>query len=321
VHDYAAGVMAAFASVVEHIGRMRGLPPQTMQLNRRHCGLALNSMQIHFLNGYSTILDAWGVGPDNGTYRTKDGRHITIIGLHAHLRDALLNYFQCPNNAQAIQAAALKKTAQQIEDELAALNLPGAMVRTREEYLSHPQGAASAKLKLIDILQKGNAKKRALGKARHRPLEGVRVLELTQVISGPTVARLLAEQGAEVIKVNSPMMEWVTPLWLEGNWGKKNITLDINSRSGRRRFNELLANADVLVDSNRPDALIKIGLDEHRSSGHQSEPDLRANDVLRRGNAVAGTQRVRADCAGCDRRHAHPFARYGGAYGHCCIVE
>jgi hypothetical protein len=37
IHDYAVGVMAAFGSVVEHIGRVRGLPAQTMALNRRHC--------------------------------------------------------------------------------------------------------------------------------------------------------------------------------------------------------------------------------------------------------------------------------------------
>ncbi len=51
IHDYAVGVMSAFGSVVEHIGRLRGLPSQTMTLNRRHCGLALNSDQMHFLNG------------------------------------------------------------------------------------------------------------------------------------------------------------------------------------------------------------------------------------------------------------------------------
>src|SRR5262252_4220676 len=123
-HDYAAGVMAAGASVVERLGRLRGLPSQTMTLNRRLCGLGLNDLQLQFLNGYSTLVDNWPIGPDNGTYRTKDGRYVTMIGLHPHLRDGLLEFLQCPNSMAAIRSVVEKKTAQQLEDEAAPLNLP-----------------------------------------------------------------------------------------------------------------------------------------------------------------------------------------------------
>lgn len=97
---------------------MRGLPAKTMILNRRRCGLLLNSAQLQFINGYGTLMDTWPIGPDNGTYRAKDGRHVTIIELHPHLRDALLEYFQCANSARALQAAVGRKSAQQIEDEV-----------------------------------------------------------------------------------------------------------------------------------------------------------------------------------------------------------
>ena len=73
-HDYAAGIMAAYGCVVERLGVMRGLPAQTMTLNRRRCGLLLNSGQMQFLNGYGMLMDTWPIGPDNGTYRTKDGQ-------------------------------------------------------------------------------------------------------------------------------------------------------------------------------------------------------------------------------------------------------
>src|SRR5215475_7468735 len=116
-HDYASGLMAAAAAVVERFGRMRGLPPQTMTLNRRLSGLRLNDMQLNFLNGYSTLMDNWAVGPDNGIYRTKDGRHVTMLGVHPRLRDGLLDYLQCANSMSAIRSAVQKKTAQQLEDE------------------------------------------------------------------------------------------------------------------------------------------------------------------------------------------------------------
>ncbi len=261
-HDCAAGVMAAFGSVVEHIGTVRGLPSQTMKLNRRRCGFLLNGIQLHFLNGYCTIMDTWPVSADNGTYRAKDGRYISMIGMHPHLRDGLLNYFQAANTPQAIQAAVEKKTAQQIEDEVAVLNLPLGMVRSSEEWLSHPQGKATAKRSIIDVEQKGNARKRRLGKALYRPLEGARVVELSHLVAGPTMGRLLAEQGAEVIRIQSPMGDWQTPLWLESSWGKKDITLDIKSHSGKKRLIELLAGADVLASSQRADVFARLGLDD-----------------------------------------------------------
>ena len=114
LHDYAAGIMAAFASVVERLGRVRGLPAQTMTLNRRLCGFHLNGLQTQFLNGYPIVMDNWPLGPDNGTYRTKDGRYVQMIGLHPHLRDGLLDYFQSANTAEAIQTADEKKTALQL---------------------------------------------------------------------------------------------------------------------------------------------------------------------------------------------------------------
>src|SRR5262249_41170890 len=67
VHDYATGLMGALGSVVERFGTMRGLPAQTMKLNRRLSGLRLNDLQLLFLNGYSTLVDNWAIGPDNGT--------------------------------------------------------------------------------------------------------------------------------------------------------------------------------------------------------------------------------------------------------------
>ena len=203
------------------------------------------------------------MGADNGTYRTKDERYVQMIGLFPHMFNALTSYLQCANNAQAIQAAVEKYSAQQLEDEVAAgLNLALGMVRTPQEWLAHPQGAATAKLPLFGIDQQGTAKERVLGNAQYRPLEGVRVVDLTNVVAGPTAGFALAEQGADVIAVHAPRGDWVTPIWLSVNWGKKNILTDIKSPDGRKRFVDLLASADVLISSQRPGALDRLGLGE-----------------------------------------------------------
>jgi len=263
LHDYAAGVMAAFGSVVEHIGAMRGLPSQTMTLNRRLCGFHLNELQTVFLNGYSIMLDTWPITPDNGTYRAKDGRFVTMIGLHPHLRDAFLDYFQCANSQPALQAAVEKYTSEELEREVfGKLNLGLGIVRTPEEWLAHPQGAATANLPMIDFQQHGTSTTRVLGTAKYRPLEGVRVVDLTQVVAGPSCGYLLAEQGADVILVHPPRGDWVTPIWLSVNFGKKSILTDLKDPAGMKRFVEMLSQADVLISSQRPGALDALGLSE-----------------------------------------------------------
>jgi len=262
LHDYAVGVMAAFGSVIEHLGALRGLPAQTMKLNRRLCGFHLNELQTQFLNGYSVMIDRWPMAADNGTYRTKDGRYVQMIGLFPHLANGLTAHLQCANTPEAIQAAVEKHTAQQLEDDVAGLNLALGMVRTPQEWLAHPQGAATAKRPLFDIHQEGTTKKRVLDNAKYRPLEGVRVVDLTNVVAGPTAGFALAEQGADVIGIHPPLGDWITPVYLSVSWGKKAILTDIKSADGKKRFVDLLASADVLISSQRPGALDHLGLGE-----------------------------------------------------------
>lgn len=261
IHDYAVGIMAAYGGVVEHLGTQRGLPDQTMSLNRRHCGLALNSGQMHFLNGYGTLMDTWPIGPDNGTYRTADDRYATMIGLHPHLRDKLLGFLDCANSAAAIGRSVQKRSSSELEEGAAAAGLALGIVRSPDEWLDHPQGAATAQRPMVELRSRGSGGTRRLREAFRRPLDGVRVVELTHLVAGPTIGKLLSEQGADVIKVQPPMGDWVLPLWLDVSWGKRNIALDIKSKSGMARLAALLADADVLVSSQRPEALARLGLD------------------------------------------------------------
>ena len=109
-----------------------------------------------------------------------------------------------------------------------------------------------------------------------RPLEGVKVVELATFIAAPCCTRYLADLGAEVIKVEAPMGDPLrftavnegrpfgdkedTSYTLE-NTGKKFITLNIKTEAGRKVLEELIAQADVFVTNNRPNALKKNALD------------------------------------------------------------
>jgi crotonobetainyl-CoA:carnitine CoA-transferase CaiB-like acyl-CoA transferase len=78
-------------------------------------------------------------------------------------------------------------------------------------------------------------------------LEGVRVLDLTQVLAGPTSGRLLAEFGADVIKINGPQRRIGSHGYL--NRGKRSILLDVESTAGQQAFWKLVERADVVIQN------------------------------------------------------------------------
>ena len=117
-------------------------------------------------------------------------------------------------------------------------------------------------------MARGTSPSSAQGK---RPLEGVRVLDFTRVLSGPHATRMLADLGAEVIKVEPPMGDltrFATPrinsqssYFTQQNVGKKNISLDMTKPQAVEILKLLVARCDVVIENFRPGVMKKMGLD------------------------------------------------------------
>ena len=117
-------------------------------------------------------------------------------------------------------------------------------------------------------MARGNSPSSAQGK---RPLEGVRVLDFTRVLSGPHATRMLADLGAEVIKVEPPMGDltrFATPrinsqssYFTQQNVGKKNISLDMTKPEAVEILKLLVARCDVVIENFRPGVMKKMSLD------------------------------------------------------------
>lgn len=103
------------------------------------------------------------------------------------------------------------------------------------------------------------------------PLEGVRVIELCNVAAGPFCAMLLADMGADLIKVENPkggdtLRSWppISDGYSENfaslNRNKRSITLDLKSPEDLERFKRLIKTADVLIENNRPGVMDRLGI-------------------------------------------------------------
>jgi crotonobetainyl-CoA:carnitine CoA-transferase CaiB-like acyl-CoA transferase len=102
------------------------------------------------------------------------------------------------------------------------------------------------------------------------PLAGIRIVDLSQVVSGPMAAVMLADQGAEVIKVETPAGDSVrtmgprkgdrSAMFIAVNRGKRSIVLDLKTEGGRAVLERLVGWADVLVENFRPGTMERLGL-------------------------------------------------------------
>jgi len=109
------------------------------------------------------------------------------------------------------------------------------------------------------------------------PLDGVRVLDLTTMIAGPVATMMLADQGADVIKVETPGGDLMrrlakgrngmNPAFLSANRNKRSIAIDLKQPAGQAILHKLIATADVLAHNFRPGAPERLGV---------TEPEVRA---------------------------------------------
>ena len=194
-----------------------------------------------------------------GFYQAKDSRWVHLHGAFPDLAAGTLSVLGCDASAESIRASVSRWDGQALEDALAEAGMCGAMARTREEWLAHPQGEALQSVPPVSIKRIADSPIEPIP-ARARPLEGVRVLDLTRVLAGPTCARTLASHGANVLKINSPNLPSVPPFVIDTGHGKRSAFLDLNDKKDHKQLKSLILSADIFSQGYRKGALAKRGL-------------------------------------------------------------
>ena len=252
-----AATVAAAGLAAARLWEMRTGRRQQVGVDLRHAGASLRS------GTYMKLGDGELSHARNsvmGFYPAKDGRWSYLHCNFPNHRAAAMKVLGVTAEDRAEFARAVAKwNAADLEEAIIANKGAGGMVRTREEWLAHPQGKAVAGLPLIEIVKIGDSKPEPLPKG-DRPLSGIRVVDITRVLAGPTCARTLAEHGAEVMKItakhlpNLGYQEWDT------GHGKLSAQLDMREPAQLEKLKGLIRQADVFSQGYRPGTLGSRGL-------------------------------------------------------------
>ena len=253
----AAAAIGGCATAAARIWQSRGGAPQTVSVDRRRAAASLAGFRHLRLDG-RPFPAAQGDVPTMAIYRCADGRWIHLHGALPHLRDGTLALLECADERAAIAAAVAQWPSFELEDALAEARQCGAVLRTAAEWGAHPQGLATAAAPLVEVIRIGDAPPRPWTQAA-RPLDGVRVLDLTRILAGPTCARTLAEHGAQVLHVSSPELPNIPIFIPDTGHGKRTAFLNLTDSAARDSLAGLLDEADVFSQGYRTGALDRIG--------------------------------------------------------------
>jgi crotonobetainyl-CoA:carnitine CoA-transferase CaiB-like acyl-CoA transferase len=217
------------------------------------------------INGYSSNMGSL-LGIDGRPaaaiwdfYRTADGRWVIPTACYPKVVEAFLALLGTAHDREHIAAAIAGWNAYELEEAAAVAGVPLTVVRSREEFLAHPQGRAVLAEPLVAVERVGDAPPRPLpGGAQ--PLSGLRSLNFTHIFAGTATGRALAEHGADVLHVCEPDAFEHDLCWNETAVGLRSTRLALQrGTDGRAHFEQLLQGADVFVHNHRASKMRRLG--------------------------------------------------------------
>lgn len=245
--------------------RLRTGRTQRVTVDARHAAASLRSyLYAHRVGEPPPAPDAGararGVLRFTRIVAARDGRYVQLHGSF-HDGPQILDELGLDQAADAddIDRAVAGRDAFELEAAFVARKICGGVVRSKEEWAAHPQGRAIAGLPVVTITKIDEAAPEPLPDG-DRPATGIRVVDLTRVLAGPTCAKTIAEHGADVLHVSAPHLEGGGPFELETGIGKRQAVLDLNEAENAVAMLDLIAGADVFSQGYRLGTLARRGL-------------------------------------------------------------
>ncbi len=250
-----AAALAAAGSAASHLWELRTGRRQRVAVDVRAAVLSLRSARYLRIDG---VKPPDPRDPLSGFYPVRDGRFVYIHCNFPDHRDAALGVLGAAAERTVAMEASRSWDGGALEDAIHEAGGCAGLSRSAYEWTSHPQAEAVRGQPLLQILRIGDAPPEELP-AGERPLAGIRVLDLTRVLAGPTCARTLAEHGADVLKITAAHLPHSGAIELDTGLGKLASHLDLRTEAGIAALRALASDADVFSQSYRPGALAARG--------------------------------------------------------------
>ena len=259
---------AAQGTALAALHRLHTGLAQDVEVDLQDAAHAIHPSRYLRQNGHPIGFDFTFPEPGNGYFRTADNRHCYLVSTRPGLRNGLLQLLGCANDMASIEKAVLQWTGQGLEDACAERGLPVVLVRSPAEWRAHPHAQSLAEQPLVSIRRIGDgAPLRKL--TGERPLTGLRVLDMSHILAGPGLARTLAEQGANVLRLSAPRQTDPINFMLDTGFGKRAAFLDLDVPAQCEQALGLCHTADVVVQSYSPGSLARRGFSpEALQHGH-----------------------------------------------------
>ncbi|HEU4644021.1 MAG TPA: CoA transferase [Burkholderiales bacterium] len=250
-----AAALAATGIAVADLWKLRGGRDQRVAVDLGAAAASLKSTAYLRIDGRPprALWDLFSL-----FYAVREGRRVRFHTNYPHHRAAALSVLGAGEDVEAAKKAAAAWDGLALEEAIHGAGGCAALVRSAEEWAAHPHSAAVAGQPLLEIERIGDAPPMPLPKAG-RPLSGVRVLDLTRVLAGPTAAKTLAEHGAEVLKITAAHLPDSGEIDIDTGVGKLSAQLDLREAAGVETLRKLVREADIFSQSYRPGTLAERG--------------------------------------------------------------
>lgn len=191
-------------------------------------------------------------------WQAADGRWVLPHTNLPHLERRVLDVLKCESSPESVSESIAGWNSDELEQAIADAHACAGKVRTPEEWLLHPHGAYLATLPVVEIIKIADSPIEPLHPGS-QPASGVRVLDLTRILAGPTAGLGMAEHGADVLMVTAPHLPQVPAFVRDTSHGKRSCYLNMGDPEDAAALDELVKSADVFIDGYRPGRLEERG--------------------------------------------------------------
>ena len=256
ITETSTAALSAVGLAINDLWEIRTGKRQDIAINSRQATASLRSGKYMDMDTAPVSTER---NPVMGVYPAKNGRWSYLHCNFPNHRAAALKVLGVAEDKEEVRRAVSQWDALELEEAIIAAKGAGGMVRSMEEWGNHPQAAAIRSLPLMEIIKIADSPPETLPEGG-RPLSGVRVLDLTRVLAGPTCARTMAEHGADVLKITASHLPNIGYQEYDTGHGKLSANLDLRDNGDLETLHGLIRDTDIFSQGYRPGTLGARGL-------------------------------------------------------------